>query len=244
MVMTEAEWLRCTDVRAMLHCLPWGKHQRKARLFACACCKQISDLLRDNWCRRAIEIVERFVDDRASESERELAERNLLRAIDEIRDQHPYPDYLTQPEHVARSAVRWMLTWGNRIETIETVASAIATAAGLITVLKSRDRSDTRLVLRSAEAQERERQCRLLRDIIGNPFRPVGVDAGWLAWRDSTVPKIAQTIYEERAFGRMPILADALEDAGCTNDDMLTHCRQSNEHVRGCWVVDMLTGRS
>jgi hypothetical protein len=86
--------------------------------------------------------------------------------------------------------------------------------------------------------------CGLLRDVFGNPFRPATVDPSWLAWNDGTVIKMAQAIYDDRAFDRLPILADALEDAGCTNEDILTHCRQPGEHVRGCWVVDLLLGKS
>jgi hypothetical protein len=81
----------------------------------------------------------------------------------------------------------------------------------------------------------------LIRDIFGNPFRPVIVDS---TWQTSNVTGLAQAIYEERAFDRLPILADALEDAGCTNRDILDHCRQPGEHVRGCWVVDLLLGKA
>jgi hypothetical protein len=79
-----------------------------------------------------------------------------------------------------------------------------------------------------------------MRDILGNPFRPVTIDA---AWTSGTVVKLAQAIYDERAFDRMPILADALEDAGYTNQDILEHCRGGGEHVRGCWVLDLLLKR-
>ncbi|MCE9566330.1 MAG: hypothetical protein K8U57_30265 [Planctomycetes bacterium] len=80
----------------------------------------------------------------------------------------------------------------------------------------------------------------LVRDIFGNPFRPVTVDPAWLT---STVLQLAGGIYEDRAFARLPILADALQDAGCDNDDVLNHCRQPDEHVRGCWVVDLVLGK-
>ena len=63
------------------------------------------------------------------------------------------------------------------------------------------------------------------------------------AWRTATVTSLALAIYEERAFDRLPILADALEDAGCTNADILGHCRGGGEHVRGCWVVDLVLGK-
>jgi len=83
-------------------------------------------------------------------------------------------------------------------------------------------------------------QSNLIRDIFGNPFRSIFVDSTWLT---PTVVAIATAIYEDRAFDRLPILADALEEAGCTNADVLLHCRQPGEHVRGCWVVDLVQGK-
>ena len=85
----------------------------------------------------------------------------------------------------------------------------------------------------------------LLRDVFGNPFRPPPViDPSWFASNDSAIRKMAQSIYDARAFDRLPLLADALEDAGCTDADILSHCRTPGEHVRGCWVVDLLLGKS
>jgi hypothetical protein len=81
----------------------------------------------------------------------------------------------------------------------------------------------------------------LLRDIFGNPFRPITLCS---TWRTLNVASLAQTMYADRAFDRLPILADALEDAGCDNADILAHCREPGEHVRGCWVVDLLLGKS
>ena len=73
-------------------------------------------------------------------------------------------------------------------------------------------------------AEERSIQCQLLRCIFGNPFQPVEVDPLWLAWNDGTLRQIARTIYDDRAWDQMPILGDALEDAGCTREDVLSHC--------------------
>jgi hypothetical protein len=91
-------------------------------------------------------------------------------------------------------------------------------------------------------------QLATLHDIFGNPFRPVTVDPSWLT---PTVTSLAAVIYDERQLPsglfdsqRLAILADALEDAGCTNQDILAHCRRGGAHVRGCWVVDLLLGRS
>ena len=83
-------------------------------------------------------------------------------------------------------------------------------------------------------------ECDILRDTFGNPFRPVALDASWLT---STVVALAEGIYAGRAFDRLPILADALQDAGCDDEQVLTHCRGAGVHVRGCWVVDLLSGR-
>jgi hypothetical protein len=80
-------------------------------------------------------------------------------------------------------------------------------------------------------------QCNLFRDIFGNPFKPVTINPAWLT---STVVSLAQAIYDERAFDRMPVLADALEESGCTSSEMLEHCRGGGEHVRGCWLLDLL----
>ncbi len=91
-------------------------------------------------------------------------------------------------------------------------------------------------------AREAVVQATLLRDIFGNPFRPVTLDPAWLT---SDVLALARGIYEERAFDRMPILADALQDAGCTNEEVLKHCRNTSlTHVRGCWVVDLVLGKA
>jgi hypothetical protein len=83
-------------------------------------------------------------------------------------------------------------------------------------------------------------QVPLLHDIFGNPFRPVTADPTWLT---STAVALARTIYEERAFDRLPILADALEDAGCDNAELLAHCRGEGLHVHGCWAVDLVIGK-
>src|SRR5262249_27365406 len=102
--------------------------------------------------------------------------------------------------------------------------------------------SSARRAVPTSQPAERSAQCSLLRDIFGPlPFHPVTLNP---AWRTSNVTALAQSIYDDRAFDRLPILADALEDAGCDNADILNHCRQPGEHVRGCWVVDLVLGKS
>ena len=82
--------------------------------------------------------------------------------------------------------------------------------------------------------------CDILRCIMGNPFRPVAISPEWLT---STVVALAAGIYEEQAFDRAPILADALEDAGCTDEEVLNHLRGPDVHARGCWVVDLVLAK-
>jgi hypothetical protein len=94
--------------------------------------------------------------------------------------------------------------------------------------------------------------CEVLACIVGNPFRPPPLPpAAVLAWNDSTVPCIAQVIYEERRLpvgtldnARLAILADALLDAGCEDEHLITHCSSEGPHVRGCWAVDLILGKS
>lgn len=88
-------------------------------------------------------------------------------------------------------------------------------------------------------------QCHHLRDIFGSlPFRRISVGPNWLGWNDGIVRKLALTTYEERHFSELPILADALEEAGCDNAEILNHCRSGGEHVRGCWMLDLLLGKT
>ena len=91
-----------------------------------------------------------------------------------------------------------------------------------------------------ATVREASELAAILRDIFGNPFRPVAFDP---AWRTSTAVALAEGMYDRRDFGAIPILADALQDAGCEDEQILSHCRGDGPHVRGCWVVDLVLGK-
>src|SRR5205807_20572 len=121
---------------------------------------------------------------------------------------------------------------------VEQVWGAASCAALTATkrTLKSRGHAQADQV----RAREEEVQSSLLRDIFGNPFSPVAFDPRWLT---TDVVALARGIYEDRAFDRLPLLADALMDAGCDSDDILSHCRSEGPHVRGCWVVDLVLGK-
>jgi hypothetical protein len=94
--------------------------------------------------------------------------------------------------------------------------------------------------LRAPTPDQRRQQAALVRDIFGNPFRPVAFDP---RWRTADVMGLAWAIYDEGAFDRLPLLADALMDAGCEHEQVLTHCRSAGPHARGCWVVDLVLGK-
>ena len=85
------------------------------------------------------------------------------------------------------------------------------------------------------------RRVAVLRDVAGNPFRTVDFSP---EWRTSTAAAVARGMYESRDFSAMPILADALQDAGCEDAEVLDHCRGPGPHVRGCWVVDLVLGKT
>jgi hypothetical protein len=88
--------------------------------------------------------------------------------------------------------------------------------------------------------EERRQQVLLVYEMFGNPFRPVAFDP---AWRTEHTVGIASKMYEEWDFGAMPVLADALEEAGCVEATILAHCREPGVHVRGCWVVDLVVAK-
>jgi hypothetical protein len=221
--MTEAEWLAGTDPTPLLHHLGRTARSRKLRLFAVACCRRAWARLRDETCRQAVEVAEAFADHRVSNQRRE----QVTRAVRALLGPQARACY-GLAYHVVRSA-RYTF-----------VNARIAAARANWAVTGARNVGECP----AAEAAESAAQCRLLRDIYGNPFRRVPVGLGWLAWNGGTVPKLVRAIYEELAFDRLPVLADALEEAGCTNADLLGHCRQPGEHVRGCWAVDLLLGKS
>jgi hypothetical protein len=130
--------------------------------------------------------------------------------------------------HIEDEAIEWDVVgvaWGNALET---ASDAVALSRGY-----------TEGSFRTIEAV----QCDLIRDIAGNPFHQPTVDPVWLTWNDSAVRKLAQTIYDERWYDSLTVLADALGEAGCGDAAILAHCRDPGPHVRGCWVVDLLLGK-
>jgi hypothetical protein len=88
---------------------------------------------------------------------------------------------------------------------------------------------------------ETSKQAGIVRDIFGNPFRPTAFDP---AWRTSPALALAKGMYDDRRFDDLPLLADALEEAGCSDEEILGHCRGPGPHARGCWVLDLILGKA
>ena len=234
--MTEAEWHVCTDPTPMVEFLDQRASDRKLLQFGCACCRRVWHLLTDHRSRACIEITERLLDGQASGEE----EARARKVFDEAALAGETEDYRGLDSHeLIRNLVCYVgahAAWDVSRIAAEGVAHWAARS-----VAHPSDDGFTES-WRAAEAAEYIVHCDLLRDIFGNPFCPVALDPSWLAWNDGAVRKMAQAIYDERAFDRLPLLADALEDAGCADAAILGHCR-GGEHVRGCWVIDLLLGK-
>ena len=224
--MTEVEWMGCDDPTPMLDYLRGKDGGRKLRLFACGCCRRIWQMLIDERTQNALMVAEAVADGLASQQQRRAFYAEIRSRADDFA-----PD-----EAVAAAVHRlpfFAAVEASRLSAVACGAAADADWPG----------EDNIEVGHRERDQERSRQATLLRDLFGNPFRSVIVSSAWLGWNDRTVAKLAQGVYDDRAFDRLPIMGDALEEAGCDNADILDHCRQPGQHVRGCWAVDLLTGR-
>jgi hypothetical protein len=230
--MTEAEWLDDTDPERMLAFLRGRASDRKVRLFAVACCRRIWQLMTDERSRGAVEVAERFEDAHATTEELEEASDSACAVCDAELKLSPSGDGRERIP-AQSSGYSAALAAYNVSVPIGWWGAAPAFVAPDKSAREATHRSTTEFAA----------QCNLLRDIFGNPFRPVDAELFAAAMRSKRVLTDARTIYTDRAFDRLPILADALEDAGCDNADILAHCRGGGEHVRGCWVVDLILGK-
>ena len=224
-IETEDDWLACTDPQKLLEHPGDRASDRKLRLFACACCRRVWPVLTGS--RDAVELAERYADGRASDDEfydaREEAE--LIWGDpgfeEDVARQRPYQGYSTlwSSEDDAEVAVEYCTRMA---------AQAVAGPAG-------------------RGGPECAAQCGLLRCITGNPFRPAALSP---AWQTPQVAALAQAAYDERELPagtldltRLAVLADALEEAGCTSQEIIEHLRGPGPHVRGCWVGDLILGK-
>ena len=227
--MTEQEWLQSTYLPELLDAKNTRGSCRKYRLMAIACCRRIWHLL-DEKLRAAVELAENFLERKATAKELKVCQ-------DSFYDKSKFPGYTTQLGVVQSTCFPT-----NQIKFYAGNAVGAASWAQVDFLLSKRldSKFDYETLREQLYLEETAYQLVLFRDIFGNPFRPVQIER---VRQTSTIKAIAQTIYTERQFADLPILADALEEAGCNNEVILGHCRSNQEHVRGCWVIDLLLGK-
>jgi hypothetical protein len=193
------------------------------RLLACASCRLLPHLLTDDCLQRALEKAEEFVENPRVEDDL-VRLRERAHALGMARG-----ELLSTMLSDAPDRAVLVDSWR--------IAHAVACAAG------PEDGSFGNAMHYAAQDggsgrdTEDPGQSALIREMLGNPLRPVTL---FTEWRTNLVQSLAHQMYDNHDFSCMPILADALQDAGCDNEDVLNHCRQPGEHCRGCWVVDLL----
>ena len=262
--MTEAEWLASGDPTRMMNHLGVRGTRRKRQLLCLACWELVRHLLTDRWSKAGLAKLEATAEvDWGDESDDRHYEWD--EAYTDVDDTltNRFWDRLVAGDSELREAMNVgtdadLTSWDT--DGVHAGAAFITTAAahhaGWVRALYEMTRPlpavqfAARVSEHAARAGRKVEKCwhdrqqlhaNLLRDIFGNPFRPATFDS---AWHTSTALAIARQMYESRDFGAMPILADALQDAGCDSDDILSHCRDPKQpHVRGCWVVDLVLGK-
>ncbi|WP_246524794.1 hypothetical protein [Gemmata palustris] len=244
--MTEAEWLACEAPTSMLRAIGEGEKvlsaadTRRAQLFLCACCRRVEVMLPNFWNRAEPDTVEQSADGLASDQEYQESAHRIRdsvsvvhrRFIDEGRPIHC---------ETGQTGAELPVLRGLREALVEArlfhVSGRDTTTGTALALQTATNESEFREKVFGTFRAEQSAQVALLRDIFGNPFRPVAFSP---SWRTSTTVALASQMYESRDFSAMPILADALQDAGCNSAEVLDHCRGPGPHVRGCWVVDLV----
>jgi hypothetical protein len=244
--MNEEQWLACTDPGPMLEFLRTNGRasDRKLRLFLVAACRCVWDWLLDESCRQAVVMAERFADNLASAAELAVVAESGAGGS-QIRDGEGWwaeanvSHVRYGPPPGTEAEVEAALHEADMAQQVAGAAFLSALAADVPIQLY------TLLMLERTFWLEQAEWASYLRDILGNPFRPLPpLSPSLLGWNNATVVKMAKAIYEDRRFEDMLVLANALEEAGCQDQDILRHCReQQTVHVPGCWVVDLLLNK-
>jgi len=252
--MDEAEWFaERKQPLALLAHVGRKVSARKRRLFACACCRRIWHLIDDWRCRGTVGVAERFADGLATSEELAGAEAQARAGAQELlgvggRDDGAWAC------HALCAAKAGMTSTGNGAVNAAGIAvRAVQWGAFSEALRQGQARFDIIANQDRFGDEERAEQCRLMRAILGNPFHPLPPRKGkraweqqkrsWLERNDGLARTLAEGIYDEQRFEDLPILADALEDAGCTETTILEHFRGPGPHVRGCWALDLVLAK-
>jgi hypothetical protein len=235
--MTEAEWLVCEDPRVLLAKYHLARvSERKMRLFACACCYWLWDRLDSEEIRQCLHAAELLADGHLDTRTAGIWYRRACVARDNLLGLDG-----REAKRIAYNVVAKAIALEEFGLLHRDVAQAVAAGQGVW---------EGSLVWVGIISGVSKQLLDYLRDLFNNPFRPVAVDQVWLAWNDRCVVNLAQAAYEDRDpktghldRTRMAVLADALEEAGCSEVELLGHLRGRGPHVRGCWVIDHLLGK-
>jgi hypothetical protein len=232
--MAKQQGLRGDDPYPILESLPGRVSRRKLRLFGCGCCRQrVWHLLTDVRSRRAVEVAERYAEGEADPATLRAAWLEAGRAC-QARGTAGFRSTVKTNAAAAAALA------AHRNHSARAVAGRVFATVWYGEGLNNEAR----------RGEERAAHLVLVRCVFGDTLQPVTIDPAWRSWNDGTVPQLAQAIYENRTLPegtldttRLAVLADALEEAGCDDADLLAHCRGPGPHVRGCWVVDLLLGK-
>jgi hypothetical protein len=227
---------------AIEHAVTVGASDRKLRLFGCACVRQAWHLLDDPRWRDAVETSERYADGEARAEE-------LATAQSATRSACP-PDAVTRAEGMALAVARGVFALTQTGENRAWYATVAATESVFLLVADTYNHASTPPTAYIVRKTARRVRVALLACIVGPRPLPA-VNPAWLALGDGTVARLARAAYDDRNLpdgtldpALLAALADALEDAGCTDADLLGHLRSPGPHVRGCWAVDLVLGKS
>ena len=246
--MTEKEWLTAREPDDLLEFLRERASDRQFRLFICACCRRFLPLMPKkpqhdlNLCEKYIAYGEKFAEGLITWPKLQSS-FNEMEPVIVSHDGYlaAYAARMATDRDIAGST-RPMLRGRNLIaHPASTGAQYSRTVVGrLLATSKTSKGSTPTAKKRMATIAEKRYQIEILHDIFGNPFQPITFDP---SWQTSTVISLALQVYDSRDFSAMPILADALQDAGCDNQDVLNHCRGPGPHTRGCWVCDLILSK-
>jgi hypothetical protein len=203
---------------------------RKLALFACGCCRRVWHLLADGRSRAAVEALEKYADGLASDAELGQAAAAAGDANHTSVGKGP-----PAASHAALAVCRALAGDAKGAAGWAVYAVAAAATAG-----HEYGTPAWSAAYKAVYKAEQQAQKALLNEVTGDPFRQAASDSAWLT---PAAVKLARSIHVEQSFDRLPALADALEEAGCTDAEVLSHLRGPGPHVRGCWAVDLLLGR-
>jgi hypothetical protein len=224
--MTEEEWLASDNLGAMLEALRGRAAERKLRLFACACVRECRAWLEAR-SRAAVEAAEAYADGAITEKELRRARQAARAAVDAATA--PFGGSYSDPGYEPSVRIACAAETTTEVDPLPPEAVAQNNLIG--------PWDPRRVTWDLGEQLQPAVACQLLREVFGNPFRAVALDP---AWRTPAVLGVARQAHDGRAFDLLPIVADALEDAGCRDPSLLAHLRGPGPHARGCWALDRI----